>query len=197
VARAAPLAEVAAAARLGVVPVRILSPEVWVDDQTEAGLEVTLFAKASPARLVARGVVDSTTVGTLRVALEQAVTTHGRILVDLSEVSSIGSEGIRVLYRHGDNLCGVIVAAQSLLHKALLVASRFPVLVAPAHPGERRSPCWRGARRRSGRLSTDQFVPRVTPLRRNQGQQALPSSTAPSGQTGSARPLPRREPVAV
>jgi hypothetical protein len=197
-ARAAALAVVASATRMGVEPMRTspLSPQARVDQQTEAGLEVTVLAEASPARLVARGVIDPTTVGRLRVALEQAVRTHGRILVDLTEVSSIGPEGIRVLYHHGDDLSGVVVAAQSLLHKALLVASRFPVLVAPARPGEHRSTCWQGARRRSGKPSNEQFLPRVVPLRRTQGPRAPSSPPIPSGRTSPARPLPRREPLA-
>jgi hypothetical protein len=76
-------------------------------------------------------VVDATTVDALRVGLERAADRHGRIVVDLREVTSISTEGIRVLYQYAEDLRAVVVAAHSLLHKALVLASRFPVLIAP------------------------------------------------------------------
>jgi len=172
-----------------------ISSNPRVDEPTAAALELTIVAETAPARLVARGVVDSTTVSALRIALEQAVAAHGRILLDLSEVTSIDTEGIRVLYHHAENLLAVVVAAHSLLHQALLLASRFPVLVTPARPGEHRWSRWPGAARRPGKLPTTEGAARLPPPRLVQGRQAPPWPTVAPGQ--QTRPARRRQPLVV
>jgi anti-sigma B factor antagonist len=92
-------------------------------------LTVSLRGDDQPPRLVVRGEIDVATAKDFRRAVDQASARHRRFIVDLTDVTFLGSAGIGVLYGHIDNLVAVLVAPDSTIARALAI-SGFPRLVA-------------------------------------------------------------------
>jgi anti-anti-sigma factor len=82
--------------------------------------------------LAAAGEIDMSNQEQFRAALEKAASSHRRLVIDLTRVTTMSSHAIGVLYRYASSLTAVYVAHNSLIARALNYsgfASRVPVIV--------------------------------------------------------------------
>lgn len=118
-------------------------------------LTVSLQGDDQPPRLIARGEIDVATAKDFRRAIDQASVRHRRLIVDLTDVTFLGSAGIGVLYGHADHVAAVLVAPDSTIARALAI-SGFPRLVAVRSRDNEPTPDGRRwvARKKSTRAAT-------------------------------------------
>ncbi|HEY1969747.1 MAG TPA: STAS domain-containing protein [Pseudonocardia sp.] len=103
-------------------------PERTATPKSRVRTRLVTHSRDRATRLLVTGQIDLETLDEFDQAVINALRAHSRLIVDLTGAQFLASVGIRTLWLHLDQITAVLVAADSMIARALSICG-FPKLV--------------------------------------------------------------------